>query len=252
MEISFFLLVLVGFGAQVIDGSLGMAYGVSSSTFLISVGVHPAMASASVHIAEIFTTLVSGASHLKLGNVDKEIVKKLAIPGVLGGIAGAYIISTVNSAVLSPLVSGYLLIMGVRIIVKALRKQKHQRKTGEEFNSMAMGGLGMVGGFCDAAGGGGWGPIVTTTLISNGATPRKTIGSVNLTEFFVTFAEALTFIATLGTIRWNVVLGLILGGVIAAPLGAFLTKKIPVKPMMLIVGGLIIFLSSRTILGAFS
>lgn len=252
MELNFFLLVLVGFGAQLIDGSLGMAYGVSSSTFLLSIGVSPAIASASVHIAEIFTTLVSGVSHLKLGNVDKDLVKKLALPGVLGGITGAYLISNVNNALLKPIISGYLLIMGVRIVLKALRKHTPTERSGHTFNDWLMGGLGLIGGFCDAAGGGGWGPIVTTTLISNGAVPRKTIGSVNLTEFFVTFAEAVTFIALLDTIRWEVVLGLIVGGVFAAPLGAVLTKKIPTKPMIAFVGLLIIFLSLRTILDAFA
>lgn len=252
MEINLLLLILVGFGAQLIDGSLGMAYGVSSSTFLMAIGVSPAMASASVHIAEIFTTFVSGASHWKLGNIDKTLVKKLAIPGVLGGITGAYILSNGNSALLKPIISGYLLIMGIRIIIKALRLKTHKEKDGSGFSTIAMSGLGLVGGFCDAAGGGGWGPIVTTTLISNGATPRKTIGSVNLTEFFVTFAEAVTFIATLSTIRWEVVLGLIIGGIIAAPFGAFLTKKIPTRAMMLFVGVLITFLSLRTILSAIS
>jgi uncharacterized membrane protein YfcA len=251
MEENLILLILVGFGAQVIDGSLGMAYGVSSSTFLLSLGVPPVVASASVHIAEVFTTLVSGVSHWKLGNVDKELIKKLAVPGVLGGVLGAYIISSVDNQILKPIVSFYLLLMGVRIVIKALRKKKGVERAGDSFSSATLAGLGLLGGFCDAAGGGGWGPIVTTTLISNGAIPRKTIGSVNLTEFFVTFAESLTFIALLGTVQWRVVAGLIIGGIIAAPFGAYLTKRIPVFPLMMIVGILIIILSLRTILGIF-
>ena len=251
MEVNIFLFIVVGFVAQMIDGSLGMAYGVSSSSFLIWLGVSPAVASASIHIAEIFTTLVSGISHWKLGNVDWDLVKKLAIPGILGGILGAYIISNVDSTLLKPIVSSYLLLMGLRIIFKAFRKKPNTEQPEKHFPLWIMTGLGLTGGFCDAAGGGGWGPIVTTTLISNGVTPRKTIGSVNLTEFFVTFAEAATFIATLSVIEWKPVLGLIIGGILAAPFGALLTKKIPVKPMMFAVGVLICYLSLTTVIAAF-
>lgn len=245
-SISVLMFVLVGFIAQLIDGSLGMAYGVSSNALLIALGVPPAAASASVHTSEVFTTFVSGMSHLKLGNVDKSLVKKLAIPGVLGGILGAYIISNVNSDVLKPIVSIYLLIMGVRILMRAF--QNIQERDTATFNTLPMTALGLIGGFCDAAGGGGWGPIVTTTLISQGSAPRKSIGSVNLTEFFVTFAEATTFIFTIGLTHWTIILGLLVGGVIAAPLGAYFTKRIPLKPMLLLVGTLIVLLNLRTLL----
>jgi uncharacterized membrane protein YfcA len=246
LENNILLFILVGFAAQMIDGALGMAYGVSASTFLLSMGVPPAAASASVHIAEVFTTGVSGFSHFKLGNIDKALVKKLAIPGVLGGIAGAYILSNIDGNVIKPFVSVYLLIMGVRILWKVLRKQVYVEE--KEVRHMSL--LAVVGGFFDAVGGGGWGPIVTTTLIANGNNPRKTIGSVNLTEFFVTFAEAVTFITLIGLVNVNVILGLIIGGVIAAPLGAYLTRKVPAPAMMTIVGLLISFLSVRTIVQA--
>jgi uncharacterized membrane protein YfcA len=246
MENELLLFILVGFSAQMIDGALGMAYGVSASTFLLSMGVPPAAASASVHIAEVFTTGVSGFSHFKLGNINKALVKKLAIPGVLGGIVGAYILSSIDGNAIKPFVSAYLLIMGVRILWKVLRKQTHA----EEREIKHMGLLALVGGFFDAIGGGGWGPIVTTTLIANGNNPRKTIGSVNLTEFFVTFAEAVTFIALIGLVNVIVILGLVIGGVVAAPLGAYLTRRVPAPAMMTIVGLLISFLSVRTIVQA--
>jgi uncharacterized membrane protein YfcA len=243
------IFILVGFIAQIIDGSLGMAYGVSSNAFLISLGVPPAVASASVHTSEVFTTLASGLSHLKFGNIDSSLVKKLVIPGVIGGILGAYIISNVDNALFKPLVALYLLVMGVRILLKAFQRRKERNS--EDFKTLPLGILGLLGGFFDATGGGGWGPIVTTTLISQGSSPRKTIGSVNLTEFFVTVAESLTFVLTIGLVHWQVIIGLLVGGVIAAPLGAFFTQRIPMKSMMIMVGILIIFLNARTLFQVF-
>ena len=240
------LFVIVGFIAQIIDGSLGMAYGVSSNALLLTIGISPAAASASVHTSEVFTSFVSGVSHFKLGNVDLKLVKKLALPGVLGGVLGAYIISNIDSDLIKPIVSVYLLIMGIRILFRAFQNIKEQDPG--SFKSLPMIFLGLVGGFLDAAGGGGWGPIVTTTLISQGATPRKSIGSVNLTEFFVTFAEAVTFIFTIGFIHWQIIVGLLIGGIIAAPLGAYFTRRIPIKPMLILVGSLIILLNMRTLL----
>ena len=235
------LFALFGFIAQIIDGSLGMAYGVSASTLLLSIGIHPAAASASVHTAEIFTTAVSGFSHWRFGNIDKALFKRLVIPGIIGGIVGAYILTTLPTSIIKPIVSFYLLLMGVRILLKAFRKLTgDHRKT-------HLGLLGFTGGAFDAIGGGGWGPIVTTTLIANGGNPRKTIGSVNLVEFFVTVAESVTFILTIGLIHWEVIIGLMVGGVIAAPFGAYLTSKISARSLMIIVGVLIILLSLRTI-----
>jgi len=239
----FLLYLLIGFFAQIIDGSLGMAYGVSANSFLLSTGVSPAAASASVHIAEVFTTLASGLSHLRFKNVDWKIIKSLIIPGVLGGIVGAYLLINFPADVIKPFISIYLLIMGIRIFVKAFN-----HVPGIQFKGFHYTILGLFGGFFDAAGGGGWGPIVTSTLLSRSETPRKVIGSVNISEFFVTFAEAITFIAMIGMAPWSIVLGLISGGVIAAPLAAFMTSKIPTKAMLIIIGSVIILLQIRTIL----
>ena len=238
--------ILVGFIAQLIDGSLGMAYGVSSNALLLTLGIPPAAASASVHTSEVFTTVVSGISHFKLGNVDMKLVKKLAVPGILGGVCGAYVISNINSNLLKPIVAIYLLLMGIKILVRAF--QTVTERDTDSFKTLPLAFLGLIGGFLDAAGGGGWGPIVTTTLISQGFAPRKSIGSVNLTEFFVTFAEALAFIFTIGFVHWQIIVGLLIGGIVAAPLGAYFTKKLPVKPMLILVGSLIILLNIRTLL----
>jgi uncharacterized membrane protein YfcA len=233
--------IAVGFIAQIIDGALGMAYGVSSTSLLMSIGISPASASASVHTAEVFTTAASGISHWRLKNIDKQLIKKLIIPGVLGGILGAYILTTVPGNIIKPIVSIYLLIMGLIILWKAFRRAASSpQKT-------PLVPLGLVGGFFDAVGGGGWGPIVTTTLVARGEVPRFTIGSVNLSEFFVTFAEAVTFLATIGLVHLNVILGLIIGGVMAAPLGAYICRKLPPRVMMFVVGLLIVGLQIRTL-----
>ncbi len=240
------LYALVGFVAQLIDGALGMAYGVSSNTFLLSVGLPPAIASASVHIAEMFTTGISGLAHFKLGNVDKEVFKRLIIPGVLGGVLGAYILTTIPTNIIKPLVSIYLLIMGVRILLNAWKTCIICDKEPEPWFIP----LGAAGGFFDAIGGGGWGPIVTTTLVATGRLPHKMIGSVNASEFFVTTAESITFILTLGAAlreQWQIVVGLLGGGVIAAPLAAYVCRKLPPRVLMGMVGALIILLSLRTL-----
>jgi uncharacterized membrane protein YfcA len=243
LTLDFLGFFIVGFLAQVIDGALGMAYGVSSNSFLLGLGVPPAAASASVHTAEVFTTAVSGFSHWRLGNVDKEIIKRLALMGVVGGVLGAYVLSNIDGGVIKPWIAIYLLAMGIRILFKAFRPANGISKVLRQRLPI----LGLFGGFLDAIGGGGWGPVVTTTMLANGEPPRKTIGSVNLTEFFVTFAEAVTFLLTLGTFDWPVVVGLLLGGGLAAPVGAFLTKKIPTRTMLLIVGLVVIFLQLRTL-----
>jgi len=245
MELGILLYVLVGFFAQMIDGALGMAYGVSSNTFLLSIGVPPAIASASVHVAETFTTAVSGFSHWKLGNIDKELFKKLIIPGVLGAIVGAYILSQIDGNVIKPYISAYLLLMGIVIVFKALRNNHREQKVTDHISI-----LGVVGGFFDAIGGGGWGPIVTTTLVARGNNPRFTIGSVNSSEFFITFSQSVVFIFALFSdlvANWHVIVGLLLGGIIAAPFAAVVTKRLPVRLLMAMVGVLIIGLSMRTI-----
>jgi uncharacterized membrane protein YfcA len=242
----FLLYLLIGFFAQIVDGSLGMAYGVSANALLLSTGISPVMASASVHISEVFTTLASGISHFKFKNVDKTIISQLIIPGVLGGVVGAYLLSSFPVDIIKPIITIYLLLMGIRILIKAFLNIPWIKFTKLHFII-----LGLVGGFFDAVGGGGWGPIVTSTLLGRDDEPRKVIGSVNISEFFVTFSEAVTFIAILGTAPWSIVLGLIGGGIIAAPLAAFLTAKIANRTMFIIVGSVIIILQIRAILGWF-
>ncbi len=229
-----------------IDGALGMAYGVSSTTVLLSMGVPPATASASVHTAEVFTTGVSGLSHLKLGNVNKKLFWKLLVPGAIGGALGAYILTSIPERMIKPFVAFYLLVMGIVILRKAFRKIRESNVTTRLFS------LGLVGGFFDAIGGGGWGPIVTSTLVAKGHNPRFTIGSVNLAEFFVTVTEVAAFLTTIGLIQWEVIVGLIVGGVMAAPLAAYACKKLPSRTLMIIVGTLIIALSIRTMYLALS
>jgi len=240
------ILVFIAFGfvAQMIDGALGMAYGVSSMSLFLSFGVPPAISSACVHTSEVFTTAVSGLSHFRFGNVNKKLFLRLLIPGVIGGVLGAYILSGLPGGKIRPFVAIYLLVMGVIILWKVFRKiPNKERKT-------RIVPLGLTGGFFDAIGGGGWGPIVTTTLVANGNTPRFAIGSVNCAEFFVTIAESITFFATIGLLlvqHWEKLLGLIIGGVIAAPLAAFVCKRVPTRAMMIMVGVLIVGLSLRTL-----
>lgn len=246
MNTHFLLYVLVGFLAQMIDGALGMAYGVSSNTFLLSLGIPPAAASASVHMAEVVTTGISGFSHWRLGNVNWNLVKRLLLPGVIGGVTGAYLLTTFDGNIIKPYISAYLLVMGIVIIIKAFNmKKKHNEN---EYHGPRISLLGLLGGFCDAVGGGGWVPVVTTTLVARGKPPRLTIGSVNFSEFFVTFAESVTFILTLNFFEyWQIILGLLIGGAIAAPIAAVAAKNIPLKTLMIVVETLIIGLSIRTI-----
>ena len=239
----FELFMLAGFIAQMIDGALGMAYGVTASTFLLSFGVPPAAASASIHTSEIFTSGVSGFMHLKFQNVNKKLFKTLLLPGVIGAAAGALALSYLEqfNHILKPLIGVYTLYLGIKIIMKALGKRKKKIKTRH------IPKLASFGGFMDSVGGGGWGPIVSSTLIAGGRHPRYTIGSVNLAEFFVALASSITFFAIIGISHWNVIAGLILGGVVAAPIAAFAAKKLPTKAMMIIVGTLIIVISIRII-----
>lgn len=241
------IFILVGFFAQLIDGTLGMAYGVSCNSFLLSFGgLSAAAASAAVHLAEIFTTLVSGISHWKMKNIDKKLFLSLLLPGVLGGILGAYVLSEFDGERIKPFVCIYLIIMGGVIIYKVFRTPKKLDIKGGIYP------LGFIGGLSDAVGGGGWGPVVTSTLIAVGEDPKKTIGSVNTAEFFVTFAQTLTFAAFIGYSHsiWPVI-GLIVGGMLAAPLAALLCKKLPLKPLMFIVGLIIVILNLRTLITSF-
>jgi uncharacterized protein len=238
----FFIIMGAGFLAQLIDGTLGMAYGVSCSTLLLTFGLPPAVASASVHTAEVFTTGVSGLSHLFLDNVNKTLFFRIVIPGVLGAVIGAYLISEVlDGNLIKPYISGYLLIMGILILVKSFRVLP----TVERLRRVPL--LGFSGGFLDAVGGGGWGPVVTSNLIFQGKTPQETIGTVNTAEFFVAFFSTGVFLFFVGLDSWPIVLALILGGVLAAPVGAVLAKKVKPKTMMRLVGVVIVLISAYTI-----
>ncbi len=234
----FWIAVAVGLGAQIVDGALGMAYGVTSTTFLLSTGVPPAAASASVHIAEIFTTGFSGLSHFKLGNVNKALFKRLVVPGVIGGLVGAYILTNVDAAIIKPIVSAYLLLIGLYILSKIWRTLRVQTDPPKYVAPLAL-----TGGFVDAIGGGGWGPVVTTSLIGGGHDPRTTIGSVNAAEFFIAISTGLSFTLLGGLTHWTVIAGLVFGGLFAAPFAAVLTRHAPPKVLLGIVGVLISALS---------
>ncbi|MDP1545206.1 MAG: sulfite exporter TauE/SafE family protein [Anaerolineales bacterium] len=246
MELSILLYVLVGFIAQMIDGALGMAYGVSSNTFLLSLGIPPAAASASVHMSEVVTTGISGISHWKLGNVDWKLVRRLLVPGVIGGVMGAYVLTSIDGDIIKPYIAAYLLIMGGVIVYKAFTIVPRIKPDGYHGPRVSL--LGLFGGFCDAVGGGGWGPVVTSTLVARGKNPRMTIGSVNFSEFFVTLGQSILFVFTLSMGEyWQIILGLLVGGAVAAPVAAKLTQKLPLKYLMIFVGVLIIGLSIRTL-----
>ncbi|MGV3588969.1 MAG: sulfite exporter TauE/SafE family protein, partial [Adhaeribacter sp.] len=243
----FLLYVLGGFLAQMVDGALGMAYGLTSTTFLLTIGVPPAAASASVHMSEIFTSGASGLMHLKLKNVNKKLFRVLLLPGVTGAILGAYILSSLEtySYLMKPLVAVYTLVLGVLIIIKAFKPRRKRLKSGR------IAPLALFGGFMDSVGGGGWGPVVSSSLIAGGRSPRFAIGSVNLAEFFIAFASSLTFFAMIGVSFWQIIAGLIVGGVIAAPIAANLSKRLPVKSMMILVGVIVILVSLRILFLAF-
>ena len=241
MNVSRFLLfVIIGFAAQMVDGTLGMAYGVSCRTFLKTVaGVPSALASAVVHVAEVPTTLASGISHIALKNVDWKLFWKLMLPGIAGGVLGAWFLSSIGDT-LEPFIDAYLIIMGFIILRKAFQKEQKERSVGKLIYP-----LGLAGGFLDASGGGGWGPVVTSTMVAAGHDVKKTIGTVNTAEFLVTVAETTTFIVLLtgfNEYRW-IIIGLIVGSVLASPLAAWFCKKIPVRPLLGIVGTLIIGLN---------
>ncbi len=247
MDPEFWIFFGVGFLAQLVDGALGMAYGVVSSTVLLAFGVPPAQASASVHVAEVFTTAASGSSHILHKNVDWKLFRRLALPGAIGGIVGAYVLTEIDGDAIRPFITGYLAIIGVFILYKALSSNKPHphREIGHEASP-----LGLVGGFLDAVGGGGWGPVVTSSLVASGSAPRQTIGTVNTAEFVVTVAISATFVVALFTGTWEgnkdiaghawAVGGLIVGGVIAAPLAAWIVKIIAQRTLMIMVGVLIV------------
>lgn len=244
---TFFLFLLAGFVAQVIDGALGMAYGVSCTTLLLNFGLSPKLASASVHTAEIFTTGVSGLSHLKFRNIDKTLFFKIVFTGVFGAALGAYLLSDfLDGNVIKPYVAAYLLALGIYILYKGIRNRETKKKEVKRAGLLAL-----AGGLLDAIGGGGWGPVVTSNLINQGQDPRQAIGTVSTAEFFVTFSATAIFIFYVGVEHWQILLGLIAGGVIAAPLGAFLASKIRKRILSILVGVLIVLTSGYTVLSTF-
>ncbi|SEW20045.1 sulfite exporter TauE/SafE family protein [Luteibacter sp. 329MFSha] len=233
----FLTFVGVGLLAQLVDGALGMAYGIVSNSVLLALGLPPAVASATVHTAEVFTTGVSGGAHAFFGNVDWKAFRRLAIPGVIGGIVGAWFLASVPGEALKPYVYAYLLILGVVVLVRAAgRVVSHHRVKHK-------GVLGFFAGLLDAIGGGGWGPIATSTLLARGGAVRHTIGTVNAAEFVVTVAISTTLVAHMGIQHWPIVLGLLTGGVIAAPFAAWLVKHLPPRYVMTAVGLLIVGIS---------
>jgi uncharacterized membrane protein YfcA len=237
LNAQFLLFILAGFLAQLVDGVLSMGYGVTSATCLMSLGVNPVAVSAAIHTSEIFTTAASGYSHYKFGNVNKKLFRHLVIPGVTGAVLGALALVFLGdrfSAYLMPLIALYAGFLGLKILVRAFRTKLQNTKV------KRIGWLAGAGGFLDSFGGGGWGPIVTSSLIAKGRSPKYTIGSVSLTEFFVTLSSAFTFLFTIGISHWNVVLGLLIGGMLAAPIGARLAGRLPRKTMMILVGVMVI------------
>jgi uncharacterized membrane protein YfcA len=218
-----------------------MAYGVSSTSLLLATGVPPALASSSVHASELVTTFLSGVFHFRLGNVDRALLWRLALPGALGGAAGAYFLSSVDGSAVAPFVSAYLLLMGLRILLRVRRWGDVQARP---FDLRKAPLLALVGGTLDAIGGGGWGPVVTTSLVSNGHAPRSSIGTVNTAEFLVTVAEVAVFTSMVGIQDWRIVVGLTAGGAVAAPLAALVCKVVPMRAAMAAVGLLITSLSA--------
>ncbi len=246
------VLAVIGLLAQFIDGSLGMGYGVTSTSVLISIGFLPSVASASVHTAEIFTTLISGISHIRIGNFRKDIFFPLVIFGMIGGITGATILSSLPGKTIKPYIAVILLILGLVILLRFwFRKKTILNGEDSPVSKKKLALLGFIAALVDAIGGGGWGPIATPTLIlSNKTTPRIVVGTVNAAEFFITLSISLTFIFTLGleNFMWKAVLALIIGGVISAPIAAYTCKKIPTRLLGILIGLLLMALNLRTII----
>ncbi|WP_214401540.1 sulfite exporter TauE/SafE family protein [Pseudonocardia lacus] len=245
---------LVGFGAQLVDGALGMAYGVTSTSLLLAAGINPATASASVHLAEVGTTLAAGASHWRFGNVDWKLVLRLGVPGAIGAFLGATVLSALSTEDAAPYMAGVLLALGVYVLLRfTLRPPKVATARTSPHGSRFLSPLGLVAGFVDASGGGGWGPVATPALLTAGKTaPRTVVGSVDTSEFMVALAASIGFLIGIGSAvldPWTIG-GLLLGGVLAAPLAAWLVTRIPAPVLGAAVGGIIVFTNTRTILRA--
>jgi len=240
--------IAIGFAAQLIDGALGMAFGVISQTLLVSIGLPPAAASASVHLVEVFTTGASGASHILHRNVDWGLFRRLVPFGVAGGVLGAYVLSSIDASAARPFVMAYLALIGVFLLYKAIRMGQPKFEDPQTTRPLAL-----VGGFLDAAGGGGWGPVVTSNLLVQGSDPRKTVGTVNAAEFLLALAVSIAFLATLGLEAFTIAtVGLIVGGVAAAPIGALLAKRLRPRLLLGTVAIVLIVTSVYSILRAWA
>lgn len=242
----FYWMLLVGFLAEIVAGSMGMGYGVICTTILLILNVSPPVISASIHSAESFTTAAGTISHFKLGNVNKKLTRLLAIPAIIGAVIGALTLSYVGekyAKMTKPVLAVYSMYLGIRILQNAFGKKK---ATGQR-KKTNIPVIGLIGGFIDSFGGGGWGPLVTGTFIKNGRTPRYVIGSSTVAKFILTFASAVTFIFTVGIHHWNIVAGLLIGGIVTAPFSAMLTAKMPIRKMFVAVGIVVIIMSFITL-----
>lgn len=245
------LLALAGLGAQLVDGSLGMAYGVTSTTLLLAMGTNPAAASATVHLAEIGTTLMSGAAHWRFGNVDWKVVAKIGVPGAVGAFLGATVLSTLSTEVAEPVMSLILLGLGLYVMSRFTFRGLPKGQLGKPLRKRFLSPLGLVAGFLDATGGGGWGPVGTPALLASGRMePRKVIGSIDTSEFLVAIAASLGFLFSLGSqgIDFLWVLAFLLGGLVAAPVAAWLVRLVPPRVLGSAVGGIIVVTNVRTLL----
>ncbi|WP_407320248.1 sulfite exporter TauE/SafE family protein [Isoptericola halotolerans] len=249
---SLVLLALVGLGAQLVDGSLGMAYGVTSTTLLLMIGTNPAAASATVHLAEIGTTFASGASHWRFGNVDWRVVVRIGVPGAVGAFVGATFLSWLSTEIAGPLMSVLLLGLGLYVLFRFTFRGLRTDRVGQPLRRRFLTPLGLVAGFMDATGGGGWGPVGTPAILASGRLePRKVIGSIDTSEFFVAVAASLGFFVGLGTagIEASWAIALLIGGLIAAPIAAWIVRWVPPRVLGSAVGGLIVLTNTRTLLG---
>lgn len=233
---------VVGVVAQLVDGALGMAYGVTASSFLLATGSMPAVATAATHMAEIFTTGTSGLSHWRFGNIDRMLFRRLVIPGVVGAVAGVMLVTWFDGSQLKPWIGAYLAVMGMYLVIKAVTKVHY-----DVTSPVAIRVVGFVAAFVDTIGGGGWGPVATTTLLGTGHEPKQVIGSVNAAEFFVTMVSGVSLAFIVNVHAWETVVGLIFGGMLISPFAAFLAGKLPKRLLMVIVGVLIMALNYRNL-----
>jgi uncharacterized membrane protein YfcA len=246
----FFWMLLAGFFAEIVAGSMGMGYGVICTTILLILNIPPPVISASIHSAESFTSAAGTISHYKLGNINMKLFKRLAIPAIIGAILGAIALTYVGekyAKLTKPFLAAYTMYLGIRILSNAFKKKHVNGADGKPKRKTNITTLGLIGGFIDSFGGGGWGPLVTGTFIKNGRTPRFVIGSSTAAKCVLTVASAITFIFTIGIHHWNIVAGLLIGGIITAPFSAMLTSKLPVRKMFIAVGIVVICCSLITL-----